>query len=122
MLTDAALRSLKPKKKMYKASDRDGMYVTVQPSGTIVFRFDYRLNDRRETLTLGRYGAAGLSLGDPPPALCWPGSWVRLETGGGRPTLSVPLLWRMPLARAKAPAGPMALPCAHTSRWDGGRT
>jgi hypothetical protein len=38
------------------------MYVTVQPSGTIVFRFDYRLNDRRETLTLGRYGAAGLSL------------------------------------------------------------
>ncbi len=35
------------------------MYVTVQLSGTIVFRFDYRLNDRRETLTLGRYGPAG---------------------------------------------------------------
>ncbi|GAB5446112.1 tyrosine-type recombinase/integrase [Gymnodinialimonas sp.] len=62
MLTDAALRSLKPKDKLYKVSDRDGMYVTVQPSGTIVFRFDYRLNGRRETLTLGRYGAAGLSL------------------------------------------------------------
>jgi hypothetical protein len=62
MLTDAALRSLKPKNKLYKISDRDGMYVTVQPSGTIVFRFDYRLNDRRETLTLGRFGAAGLSL------------------------------------------------------------
>jgi integrase len=38
------------------------MYVVVQPSGAIVFRLDYRLNGRRETLTLGRYGPAGLSL------------------------------------------------------------
>jgi len=35
MLTDAALRNLKPKSKIYKASDRDGMYVTVSPSGTV---------------------------------------------------------------------------------------
>ena len=62
MLTDTDPRSLKPKNKLYKVSNRDGMYVTVQPSGTIVFRFDDRLHDRRETLTLGRYGAAGLSL------------------------------------------------------------
>jgi hypothetical protein len=38
------------------------MYVVVQPSGAIVFRMDYRLNGRRETLTLGRYGPVGLSL------------------------------------------------------------
>jgi integrase len=62
MLTDAAIKALKPKDKLYKMVDRDGMYVVVQPSGAIVFRFDYRLNGRRETLTLGRYGAAGLSL------------------------------------------------------------
>lgn len=62
MLTDAALRALKPKDKLYKISDRDGMYVTVQTSGTVVFRFDCRLNGRRETLTLGRYGPAGVSL------------------------------------------------------------
>lgn len=30
--------------------------------GAIVFRYDYRLNGRRETLTLGRYGPDGLSL------------------------------------------------------------
>lgn len=36
--------------------------VMVQPSGAIVFRYDYRLNGRRETLTLGRYGPDGLSL------------------------------------------------------------
>jgi integrase len=62
MLTDAAIKTLKPKDKLYKIVDRDGMYVVVQPSGAIVFRLDYRLNGRRETLTLGRYGPAGLSL------------------------------------------------------------
>lgn len=62
MLTDAAIKALKSKEKLYKVVDRDGMYVVVQPSGAIVFRFDYRLNGRRETLTLGRYGPAGLSL------------------------------------------------------------
>jgi len=35
MLTDAALKALKPKDKMYKVSDRDGMYVRVMPSGTV---------------------------------------------------------------------------------------
>jgi integrase len=62
MLTDAAIKALKPREKLYKIVDRDGMYVVVQPSGAIVFRVDYRLSGRRETLTLGRYGPAGLSL------------------------------------------------------------
>lgn len=62
MLTDAAIKALKPREKLYKVADRDGMYVAVQPSGAIVFRYDYRINGRRETLTLGRYGSAGLSL------------------------------------------------------------
>src|SRR5665213_1774600 len=38
------------------------MYVYVSPSGTITFRLDYRLNGRRETLQLGRYGRDGISL------------------------------------------------------------
>lgn len=38
------------------------MYVTVSPTGTVTFRFDYRLNGRRETLTIGRYGLSGISL------------------------------------------------------------
>src|SRR5471032_1008544 len=62
MLTDTALRNFKPKSKIYKAFDRDGVYVTVSPVGTVTFRYDYRLNGRRETLTIGRYGAAGISL------------------------------------------------------------
>lgn len=55
MLTDIKLKSLKPREKAYKVTDRDGMYVTVSPVGTVSFRYDYRLNGRRETLTIGRY-------------------------------------------------------------------
>src|SRR6201987_1526860 len=62
MLTDTGLKALKPKSKNYKVADRDGMYAVVTPSGQITFRLDYRLNGRRETLTIGRYGADGLSL------------------------------------------------------------
>jgi len=62
MLTDAALKSLKPKDKPYKVADRDGMYALVTVKGTVSFRLDYRLNGRRETVTLGQYGSEGLSL------------------------------------------------------------
>lgn len=62
MLTDAALKNLRPKTKGYKVTDRDGMYVFVTPTGAISFRLDYRVNGRRETVTLGRYGPTGISL------------------------------------------------------------
>src|SRR3984893_7640848 len=62
MLTDASLKHLKPKKKPYKMTDRDGMYVLVRPSGALTFQLDYRMNGRRETVTFGKYGPAGLSL------------------------------------------------------------
>ncbi len=57
MLTDTELCSLRPKEKAYKISDRDGMYVMVTTAGTKSFRYDYRLNGRRETLTIGKYDA-----------------------------------------------------------------
>jgi integrase len=62
VLTDTALRNLRPQARPYKVTDRDGMYVNVAPSGAITFRLDYRLNGRRETLTIGRYGPSGISL------------------------------------------------------------
>lgn len=62
MLTDAALKCLKPKAKMYKVTDRDGMYVRVAPTGGISFRLDYRLNGRRETVHLGKYARDGITL------------------------------------------------------------
>jgi Arm DNA-binding domain len=62
MLTDVAIKALKSKEKDYKVADRDGMYVHVTTKGALSFRMDYRLNGRRETIYLGKYGPDGLSL------------------------------------------------------------
>ena len=62
MLTDSALKALKPKEKIYKVADRGGMHVHVTPQGAVSFRLDYRLNGRRETGYLGKYGPSSLSL------------------------------------------------------------
>ncbi len=62
MLSDIAIKSLKPKDKTFKVADRDGMYLTVSKTGTKTFRYDYRINGRRETLTIGRYGKYGMTL------------------------------------------------------------
>lgn len=43
MLTDTKLRNLKPKDKLYKVNDRDGLYVAVTPAGTISFRYNYAM-------------------------------------------------------------------------------
>jgi integrase len=64
MLTDAELRNTRGKSKAYKKTDRDGLYVLVTPTGGIAFRYDYRFNGRRETVTFGSYGPSGLSLGE----------------------------------------------------------
>ncbi|KVW14636.1 integrase [Burkholderia cepacia] len=55
MLTDLELRALKPTGRIYKVADQRGLYVAVTSSGAVSFRFDYRLNGRRETLVIGRY-------------------------------------------------------------------
>jgi integrase len=55
MLTDMQLRALKPAEKIYKVADQQGLYVAVTPSGAVSFRYDYRMNGRRETLVIGRY-------------------------------------------------------------------
>jgi len=64
MLTDTKLRNLKPGEKAYKLTDRDGLYVTVLTTGTISFRYNYRINGRQETLVLGRYGPGGITLSE----------------------------------------------------------
>lgn len=64
MLTDTKIRALKPTGKLYKIPDRDGLYVAVTPSGSVSFRFNYRINGRQETLTFGLFGASGITLGE----------------------------------------------------------
>lgn len=53
MLTDIALKALKPKDKGYKVTDKDGLYVYVSKTGSISFRYNYRINGRQETYSFG---------------------------------------------------------------------
>ncbi|MDD3354408.1 site-specific integrase [Zoogloea sp.] len=64
MLTDTKLRNLKPREKLYKINDRDGLYVAVTPAGSVSFRYNYSIHGRQETVTFGRYGAGGITLAE----------------------------------------------------------
>jgi len=49
---------------MYKVPDREGLYVAVTPKGSVSFRYNYSLNGRQETLTLGLFGEGGITLSE----------------------------------------------------------
>lgn len=54
-LTDAKIKSLRPKQVRYLTSDGRGLYLEVLPSGVRSWIFRYRLNGRPEKVALGRY-------------------------------------------------------------------
>lgn len=54
-LTDTAVRNAKPKDKLYKLSDSGGLYLQVRPTGTKTWKYDYRINGKRGTFTIGTY-------------------------------------------------------------------
>lgn len=54
-LTDVKIKNLKPKAKPYKVSDFDGLFVSVQPNGSRLFRFKYRVDGKEGLLSFGKY-------------------------------------------------------------------
>lgn len=64
VLTDTKLRNLNPRDRPYKVADRDGLYVSVSPAGSVSFRYNYTVNGRQETITFGRYGLGGITLAE----------------------------------------------------------
>ena len=58
--TDRWLRGLAVKDKRYIKSERDGFYIEVMPSGEKSFRYRYRLNGRREKVTIGSFPSTTL--------------------------------------------------------------
>ncbi len=60
-LSNTALAKAKPQEKRYKLTDRDGLYVLVQPTGTKVFKYDYRILGKRGTYTIGTYPEVSLT-------------------------------------------------------------
>lgn len=61
MLNAKALEALKGKEKQYKASDKDGLFVLVTPSGGKLWRFKYRFAGKEKTLSIGSYPEVSLA-------------------------------------------------------------
>ena len=55
MLSDAKIRSLKPREKAYKVSDDRGLYLLVNPNGSRWWRFKYSFGGKERGLSLGVY-------------------------------------------------------------------
>jgi integrase len=62
MLTDKAIRALKPKEKPYKVADGLGLHLRVQPNGVLLWRFKYRLAGKEQLVALGKYPEVSLAL------------------------------------------------------------
>lgn len=60
-LTDTAAKQAKPQEKPYKLADERGLFLLVQPTGSKLWRFDYRFAGKRKTLALGKYPDVGLA-------------------------------------------------------------
>ena len=60
-LSDTKIKRAKPKEKMYKMFDGDGLYLEVKPSGRKVWRVKYRFAGKEKTYTIGDYPVISLS-------------------------------------------------------------
>jgi len=55
MLTDTAIRALKPRAKTHRVSDRQGLAIEVTPQGVRLWRFRYQWAGKERMISLGRY-------------------------------------------------------------------
>jgi len=61
-LSDTGVRNAKPTEKARKIADEKGLYLLVLPSGSKLWRMDYRYQGKRKTLSFGGYPDTGLAL------------------------------------------------------------
>lgn len=61
MLSDIAIRALKPDVKAFKRADSLGLFLLVEPHGAKLWRFKYRFAGSEKLLSGGRYPAVGLT-------------------------------------------------------------
>lgn len=55
MLSDVEIRALKPASKPYKRGDAKGLFLLVQPTGSLIWRFKYRFYGVERNLSFGHY-------------------------------------------------------------------
>jgi integrase len=61
MLTDAKLRALKPRDKVYRVADTNGLCIEVRPTGAKLWRYRYRHAGKPSMTALGEYPSMSLS-------------------------------------------------------------
>jgi integrase len=54
-LSDTEIKTAKPKEKDYKLSDGSGLYLVIKTNGTKMWRYDYKFNDKRKSMSFGVY-------------------------------------------------------------------
>lgn len=55
MLTELAIKALKPRDQLYRVADRDGLCIEVTPTGSKLWRYRYRFAGKARMLALGRW-------------------------------------------------------------------
>lgn len=60
MLSDAKIKTLKPREKMYRLLDAERLYIEVRPSGKKIWRFRYVLNGKEGSVSFGEYPTISL--------------------------------------------------------------
>ncbi len=61
MLQDIQVRKAQPGARPYKLADERGLYLLVKPTGSKLWRFDYRHQAKRKTLSIGVYPDVSLA-------------------------------------------------------------
>ena len=61
MLTDKAIRALRPTAKPRKVADGLGMYLLLRPNGSRLWRFKYRFDGKENVTAIGAYPEIGLA-------------------------------------------------------------
>ena len=54
-LTATKIKALKPKEKIYRESDGDGLFIQVNPNGSKWWRFRYRFDNKQKMISVGTY-------------------------------------------------------------------
>jgi len=60
MLTDSKIKASKPKNKLYRLADSNGLAIEITPSGIKHWRYRYRFNGKASMISLGKYPVIGL--------------------------------------------------------------
>ena len=60
MLTDTKIKTAKPKDKLYRMADSNGLVIEITQSGIKHWRYRYRFNDKASMVSLGKYPKVSL--------------------------------------------------------------